>query len=78
MAYSNKLNQPNSKRKLDSDDDDEGHTAKQPNTDNKLFPKFLVLTSLDESKLLTKMSPFLLHKSIKSCAGDVKKVTKIN
>ena len=39
MAFSNKNNLTHSKRKLESDDDDDGHTVKQPNTDNKIFPK---------------------------------------
>ena len=77
MAFQNNINPTNSKRKLESDDDDDGHTVKQQNTDSKLFPKFLVLTSLNEDKPLTKTSPFLLHKSIQSCAGEIKKVSKM-
>ena len=68
-----------SKRKLDNsddDDDDVGHTVKQPNTDKGIFSKFLVISSLNETKQITKISPFILHKSIQACAGEVKKVSK--
>ena len=68
-----------SKRKLDNsdDDDDIGHTVKQPNTDNGTFSKFLVIASLNETKPITKISPFILQKSIQACAGEEKKVTKM-
>ena len=41
------------------------------------FAKFIVLSSLDEEKPLTKMSPFAINKTIQATAGEVKKVTKM-
>ena len=75
------LSTNSSKRKLDNsdddDDDDIGHTVKQPNTDKGIFSTFLVIASLNETKPITKISPFILQKSIQACAGEVKKVTKM-
>jgi len=42
-----------------------------------LFPKFIVLKSKEGLVPLTKLSPFVIEKSIKSCAGEVKNVTKM-
>ena len=41
-----------------------------------LFPKSLVLKRKEYLIPLTKLSPFVMEKSIKSCAGEVKNVTK--
>ena len=41
------------------------------------WPKFIVLSSKDPTKPLAKVSPFIIEKSIKGCAGDVKNVTKM-
>ena len=45
--------------------------------DSKPWPRFIVLSSQDNNKPLTKISPFVLEKWIKSVAGAVKNVTKM-
>jgi hypothetical protein len=42
-----------------------------------LFPKYIVLTSKENLIPLTKFSLFVIEKSIKSCAGEVKNATKM-
>ena len=42
-----------------------------------LFPKFIVLKSKEELIPLTKLSPLVIEKYVKSCAGEVKNVTKM-
>ena len=42
------------------------------------WPKFIVLTCKDPSKDITRISPFLIEKSLKAAAGDVKNVKKLN
>ena len=66
------------KRKLvDDSSEDEGHQVKMLNMTSDSFAKFIVLSSLDEEKPLTKMSPFAINKTIQATAGEVKKVTKM-
>ena len=45
--------------------------------DDDHFSRFIVLTSKDSNKPLSKTSPFVIGKTIKGCAGDVKNVTKM-
>ena len=42
-----------------------------------IFPKCIVLKSREDLTPLTKLSPFVIEKCIKSCAGEVKNVTKL-
>ena len=65
------------KRKLDDCSDDETHPVKIMNKTPDSFPKFIVLSSLNQEKPLTKRSPFLIQKTIEGTAGEVKKVTKM-
>ena len=65
------------KRKLQSSSDDESIPSKVLNKSSDSFVKFLVFTSQNNEKPLTKMSPFVIQKTIQSVAGDVKKVTKM-
>ena len=62
------------KRDLEHSSDEEDRPSKFSNSD---WYKFIVLQSLDDKKPLNKVSPFLLDKTIKGCAGDVKNVTKM-
>ena len=39
--------------------------------------RFIVLKSSEGGIPLTKLSPFVIEKNIKSCAGEVKNVTKL-
>lgn len=57
------------KEKLDDDNDND--------EDSKPWSRFIVLSSQDNNKPLTKISPFVLEKLIKSVAGAVKNVTKM-
>ena len=41
------------------------------------WSRFIVLSSKDPSKPLSKVSPFIIEKLIKGCAGEVKNVTKM-
>lgn len=41
------------------------------------WPRFIVLTSKDENKIITKLSPFILEKWLKSTVGEVRNVTKM-
>jgi len=41
------------------------------------WSRFIVLKSSEGCIPLTKLSPLVIEKSIKSCAGDVKNVTKL-
>ena len=66
------------KRRLEpSSSDDESIPSKIVNRNPDSFAKFIVLTSLDKEKPLTKISPFAIQKTIQSVSGDVKKVTKM-
>ena len=40
------------------------------------WPKFIVLTCKDPGKDITRIPPFLIEKSLKAVAGDVKKCEK--
>ena len=42
------------------------------------WPKFIVLACKDQGKDITRISPFLIEKSLKAAAGDVKNVKKLN
>ena len=42
-----------------------------------ILPKFIVLKSREDLTPLTKLSSFVIEKCIKSCAGEVKNVTKL-
>ena len=65
------------KRKLDESSDDDSVPTKVLNTNSDNFPKFIVLSSIDIEKPLTKISPFVINKTIQSVAGEVKKVSKM-
>ena len=65
------------KRKLDESSDDDSVPTKVLNTNSDNFPKFIVLSSIDIEKPLTKISPFAINKTIQSVAGEVKKVSKM-
>ena len=52
-------------------------TSKLSKTSEAHFPKFIVLTSKNSEKPLTKISPFALQKTIQGCAGSVEKVSKM-
>ena len=41
------------------------------------WPRFIVLTSKDENKIITKLSPFILEKRRKSTVGEERNVTKM-
>jgi hypothetical protein len=41
------------------------------------WPRFIVLTSKDENKIITKLSPFILEKRLKAQHGEVRNVTKM-
>ena len=41
------------------------------------WPRFIVLTSKDENKIITKLSPFILEKWLKSTVGEERNVTKM-
>ena len=56
----------------DSSDNEDGAS-----TSNTNFSKFIVLTSKDENKPLSKVSPFVLQKLIHGTAGSVHKVKKL-
>ena len=81
MSSPNKTQQTSSnqsnKRKLSDSSDDEGAPVKVQNKSIDNYPKFIVLKSLNEEKPITKISPFVLHKTIQSVAGEVKRVTKL-
>ena len=66
------LNQqiPNKKRKNDSRYEEEIEFSNK-------WSRFIVLKSSEGCIPLTKLSPFVIEKCIKSCAGDVKNVTKL-
>ena len=42
-----------------------------------IWSRFIVLKSSEDGVPLTKISPFVIEKCIKSCAGEVKNVTKL-
>ena len=65
------------KRKISDSSDDECLPTKILNKSPDNFPKFIVLKSLNEEKPLTKISPFIIQKTIQSVAGEVKKVSKL-
>ena len=65
------------KRKMSDSSDEENIPAKILNKSSENFPKFIVLKSLNEEKPLSKISPFVIHKTIQSVAGEVKKVSKL-
>jgi hypothetical protein len=66
------LNQqiPNKKRKNDSRYEEEIEFSNN-------WSRFIVLKSSEGCIPLTKLSPFVIEKCIKSCTGDVKNVTKL-
>ena len=64
------------KRRLQRSSDDEAVPSKISNKGSSNFVKFIVLTSKTE-KPLTKISPFVIQKTIQSVAGDEQKVTKM-
>ena len=62
----------------ESDDQDAPASSKRQNTTNDSWPKFIVLSSKDATRPLTKVSPFVIAKTIKGVTGgDVPKVTKL-
>ena len=42
------------------------------------WPRFIVLSSRDEGKNISKINPFILEKTITGIAGEVKNVKKLN
>ena len=64
------------KRRLQRSSDDEAVPSKISNKGSTNFVKFIVLTSQTD-KPLTKISPFVIQKTIQSVAGDDQKVTKM-
>ena len=69
------------KRKVDDSSDIEDNTEATPskmiNSSTDAWPRFIVLTSKDSEKPLSKVSPFVIDKIIKSNAGEVKNVSKL-
>ena len=63
-------NNPIKKRKNDSRYEEEIEFSNN-------WSRFIVLKSSEGCIPLTKLSPLVVEKSIKSCAGDVKNVTKL-
>ena len=51
------------KKKLDGLFVDEFGTSTGP------WPRYLVMTATDEGKILSKLSPFAIHKGVKGIAG---------
>lgn len=47
------------------------------NSISEQFPRFLVITSLSDTKKVTELSPFVIDKTIQSVAGHVKSVKKM-
>ena len=67
-------------RSNDSEDernhDSDGDDVNKPDW-NLVWPRFIVLESLDQSEPLTKLSPFAVEKAIQGRFGTVKKVSKL-
>ena len=58
----------------DSDSEPDSEPSQQSTT---VFPRFLIIESLQEDKPLSKLSPFVIEKSIQSMAGTAKSVKKL-
>ena len=67
-------------RSNDSEDErnheSDGEDVNKPDW-NLVWPRFIVLESLDQSEPLTKLSPFAVEKAIQGRFGTVKKVSKL-
>ena len=67
-------------RSNDSEDErnheSDGEDINKPDW-NLVWPRFIVLESLDQSEPLTKLSPFAVEKAIQGRFGTVKKVSKL-
>ena len=63
----------NNKRRLVEDDDSESDSEKREN-----WAKYIILSTLDENeKPITKLSPFVIEKSLKGIVGEVQSVKKM-
>lgn len=78
MAKDNEIppTQTNKRKKGDESDDSD---AIQSSTSSKLLstPRFLVITSQDQSRTVSSLSPFVIEKSIQAIAGHPKSIKKL-
>src|SRR5207302_1289462 len=75
MAKSNKRNRV--ENELEEELVDLNIENEQQNVVSNSWPHFLVIRSNDENRPVTALSPFVIDKSIKACAGTVKGVKKL-
>jgi hypothetical protein len=63
----------NNKRKLVEDDDSESDSERRDN-----WARFIILSTLDEDeKPVSKLSPFVIDKTLKGIVGEVQSVKKM-
>ena len=75
MAKSNKRNRV--ENELEEELADLNIQSEQQNVVSNSWPHFLVIQSNDENRPVTALSPFVIDKTIKACAGTVKGVKKL-
>ncbi|MCG8115590.1 MAG: hypothetical protein N0E45_09510 [Candidatus Thiodiazotropha endolucinida] len=79
----NKTNRNSLKRKKDeeSEDSDTNQQSTAPNqstaTNLNNFSRFVVMTSVEDTRTLSSLSPFVIEKSIQSIAGHPKSIKKL-
>ena len=67
------MDNPNKKRSREQDENDSDHGHS-----NTVFPRFLLIESVEPEEPLTKLSPFVIQKVLVSVAGNPKSVKKLN
>ena len=67
-------------KKISDDDSDDAYLASQTNKSSSMsskqpyVPRFLIIHSEEEGKDISSLSPFLIHKTIMSVAGEPKSI----
>ena len=70
MGSTNKNNETCSKKRKNENESEE-------ETEEEFWSPFIVISSKNQEKPVSKISPFVVEKTIKGCAGEVKNVTKL-
>ena len=60
------------KRPYETDSDSDAREQELPVSNDKEWPRFIMIQSSDEERPLVKLSPFAVHKGIHGIAGTVK------